>query len=94
MGPVGVLVALQLDDVVYDIEGYGDDRRAWLCLPLGHGRVVMCAVHGPPGGDVTFWTNLTEEHKSLRGEWPDAKFILAGDADIHLSYLHPCGHPS
>ena len=49
--------------------------------------LIVAAFYGPPGGDLLFWQQLAQEFQQLRARYPDARFILLGDANIHLSYL-------
>ena len=79
-GAVGVFIALELDELVFEIEGVGSERWVWLGVPASGSLLVVCAFYGPPGGDAGVWSSITREYVELKRSFPDARFVLLGDA--------------
>ena len=55
---------------------------------------LLCAIVGPPGGDIDFWTELVSEYTALKQLGGIKYTIVFGDANIHLPGLvnhhHSC----
>ena len=90
---VAILLAPEIADCVRHLSTVGDDRRLWFLIQSCDGALpwLLCAVYGPPGGDVAFWSTLLAERSSILCDERCSHTIIAGDANIHLSGLvnHP-----
>ena len=56
---VAILLAPEIADCVRHLSTVGDDRRLWFLIQSCDGALpwLLCAVYGPPGGDVAFFVN-------------------------------------
>ena len=84
---VGVFIHVEVESLFTQIEGYGNDRIIWFMVATGNGSMILGAVYGPPGGDYLFWEDVMRHLARLRQKFPGLEVLLAGDANIHLSYL-------
>ena len=82
-----MLVHLDIESSCTCIEDMGTERLMWFRLTSKQAVLIIGALYGPPGGDVLFWQQVTREYGLLSMRFASAKFILLGDANIHLSYL-------
>ena len=97
---VGIFVAPEISRRIVPLEEVGSARRLWLSVWPDGGATpwLLCAIAAPPGGDVTFWSELLTERRMLTAQRTYQHVVIAGDANTHLPYLvqHPpscsCSH--
>ena len=95
---VGLFIRLELEHVVRIREAWSEGRvlcvEVWSTSPGASApAAALVACYPRPGGDRETWRRVLEVAPALRAEFPSARVLVAGDANIHLSYLvaHPSG---
>ncbi len=87
---VGVLVATELQDQTWVIDDLGSDIIMWVAVnsdgaDLAGPALIIGAIYPAPGGDLATWQQIINEHLTLRERYRNARIIIAGDGNVHLS---------
>lgn len=53
----------------------------------GSPRVIIGGIYPAPGGDAETWAQVIKEFQILEARYPLVPIIIAGDANVHLTYL-------
>ena len=77
---------------------FSQPREQWFALwgppPAPSPSLLFCALYARPGGDEATWASIISHAAELRERYPLARILLAGDANVHLSYVvdhdQPC----
>ncbi|CAK0891154.1 unnamed protein product [Prorocentrum cordatum] len=94
-GAVGIFLRPELLPVVRPLPDVSSARVQWFEIWTSSSgttaasgpSLVFAAVYPAPGGDVETWSAILGELTRLRSRFPHASFLVAGDANIHLSYV-------
>ena len=91
---VGLFLRPELEAAVQIIEDFTLPRVMWLVISSGCGgsaspspQLLVCAFYAAPGGDVATWQKIITDAALLGRRYPLAQLLLAGDDNIHLSYI-------
>ncbi|CAK0852658.1 unnamed protein product, partial [Prorocentrum cordatum] len=94
-GAVGIFLRPELLPVVRPLLDVSSARVQWFevwtsssgTTAASGPSLVFAAVYPAPGGDVETWSAILGELTRLRSRFPHASFLVAGDANIHLSHV-------
>ena len=89
---VGMLVATELVSQVAVLDDIGSDVILWVAVHeasdvSGSPRVIIGGIYPAPGGDTETWAQVIKEFQILEARYPLVPIIIAGDANVHLTYL-------
>ena len=92
-GAVGAFLRPELEAAARVIDELSSPRVLWIefvddqHFGATAPQVILCGFYASPGGDEVTWYKIIQDYRLLKARYPASSFILAGDGNIHLSYI-------